>query len=60
MAKGYCKGLENYSRHLCGRPAASAPLTLLDYFPEDFLLLIDESRAEPPHAMLESQRILRR
>ena len=46
--KGYCKGLENYSRHLCGRPAGSAPLTLLDYFPEDFTLLVDESHVALP------------
>ena len=44
----YCKGLENYSRHLCGRPAGSAPLTLLDYFPENYLLLIDESHVALP------------
>ena len=40
--KGYCKGLENYSRHLCGRRPGSAPLTLLDYFPRDLLVLVDE------------------
>jgi excinuclease ABC subunit B len=40
---GYCHGIENYSRHLSGRPAGEPPETLLDYFPEDFLTVIDES-----------------
>ena len=40
---GYCNGIENYSRHLTGKPEGSPPPTLLDYFPEDFLLFIDES-----------------
>ena len=40
---GYCNGIENYSRHLTGRPAGEAPSTLLDYFPENFLTVIDES-----------------
>lgn len=40
---GYCNGIENYSRPLSGRPAGSRPFTLLDYFPEDFLCVIDES-----------------
>ncbi len=40
---GYCSGIENYSRHISGRPAGSAPYTLLDYFPDDFLLVVDES-----------------
>lgn len=40
---GYCHGIENYSRHLSGRPAGARPYCLLDYFPEDFLLVIDES-----------------
>ncbi|MEK7184409.1 MAG: excinuclease ABC subunit UvrB, partial [Patescibacteria group bacterium] len=40
---GYCNGIENYSRHLTGRPAGEAPSTLLDYFPSDFLTIIDES-----------------
>lgn len=49
VQKGYCKGLENYSRHLCGRPAHSAPSTLLDFFPSgDFLLLVDESHVALP------------
>jgi excinuclease ABC subunit B len=45
---GYCTGVENYSRHLAGRPAGSAPWTLLDYFPDDFLLFIDESHMTLP------------
>lgn len=40
---GFCSGIENYSRHLSGREAGSTPHTLLDYFPEDFLMIIDES-----------------
>ena len=40
---GVCKGVENYSRVLAGRPAGSTPFTLLDYFPEDYLLMVDES-----------------
>jgi excinuclease ABC subunit B len=45
---GYCSGVENYSRHLAGRPAGSPPWTLLDYFPKDFLLFIDESHMTLP------------
>jgi excinuclease ABC subunit B len=45
---GYCTGVENYSRHLAGRAAGSAPWTLLDYFPKDFLLIIDESHMTLP------------
>ena len=45
---GYCTGVENYSRHLAGRAAGSAPWTLLNYFPDDFLLLIDESHMTLP------------
>ena len=45
---GFCQGIENYSRHISGRPAGSAPYTLFDYFPDDFLLLIDESHATVP------------
>ena len=45
---GFCSGIENYSRHLSQRPAGSAPYTLFDYFPKDFLLLIDESHATIP------------
>ena len=45
---GFCSGIENYSRHISGRPAGSPPYTLFDYFPNDFLLLIDESHATIP------------
>ena len=45
---GFCQGIENYSRHLSQRKAGSAPYTLFDYFPENFLLLIDESHATIP------------
>ena len=45
---GFCSGIENYSRHISQRPAGSAPYTLFDYFPDDFLLLIDESHATIP------------
>ena len=45
---GFCQGIENYSRHISGRPAGSPPFTLFDYFPKDFLLLIDESHATVP------------
>ena len=45
---GFCQGIENYSRHISGRPAGSPPYTLFDYFPDDFLLLIDESHATIP------------
>jgi excinuclease ABC subunit B len=45
---GFCSGIENYSRHIDGRAAGSAPATLIDYFPEDFLLVIDESHQTVP------------
>ncbi len=45
---GFCSGIENYSRHISGRPAGSPPYTLFDYFPKDFLLLIDESHVTIP------------
>ena len=45
---GYCSGIENYSRHLTRRKAGDAPYTLLDYFPEDFLMLMDESHVTLP------------
>ncbi len=48
MEVGYCSGIENYSRHLDGRPPGSRPGTLLDYFPDDFLLFIDESHVSIP------------
>lgn len=45
---GYCSGIENYSRHLAHRPAGSTPYTLLDYFPDDFQIVIDESHVTMP------------
>jgi len=45
---GFCNGIENYSRHLSGRPPGSRPYTLMDFMPEDFLLVIDESHATVP------------
>ncbi len=45
---GFCNGIENYSRHLSGRPAGSRPYTLMDFMPDDFLLVIDESHATVP------------
>ena len=45
---GFCSGIENYSRHLSGRPAGSRPYTLLDFFPKEFLLIVDESHATIP------------
>ncbi|MFO7152653.1 MAG: excinuclease ABC subunit UvrB [Bacillota bacterium] len=45
---GYCKGIENYSRHLTGRKPGEPPFTLLDYFPKDFLIIIDESHVTIP------------
>ena len=45
---GLCAGIENYSRHISGREAGSAPYTLLDYFPKDFLLVVDESHVTLP------------
>jgi excinuclease ABC subunit B len=45
---GYCNGIENYSRHLDGRKAGEPPYTLLDYFPEDFILFVDESHITVP------------
>ncbi len=45
---GYCSGIENYSRHLAQRPPGSTPWTLLDYFPEDWLLFVDESHMTIP------------
>ncbi|GAA4614604.1 excinuclease ABC subunit UvrB [Saccharopolyspora hordei] len=45
---GFCSGIENYSRHIDGRAPGSAPATLLDYFPDDFLLIIDESHVTVP------------
>ena len=45
---GFCQGIENYSRHISGRAPGSAPYTLIDYFPDDFLLVIDESHVTIP------------
>src|ERR1700712_1678307 len=45
---GFCSGIENYSRHIDDRPAGTAPATLIDYFPDDFLLVIDESHVTVP------------
>lgn len=45
---GYCNGIENYARHISGRPAGSRPYTLIDYFGDDFLLIIDESHVTIP------------
>ena len=55
---GFCSGIENYSRHLSGRPPGSRPFTLLDFFPRDFLLIIDESHASVPQigGMYEGDR----
>ena len=50
---GSCKGIENYSRHLNGLPAGTRPYTLIDYFPDDFLIIIDES-----HVMLPQLRAM--
>ncbi|MFW9987714.1 MAG: excinuclease ABC subunit UvrB [Candidatus Odinarchaeota archaeon] len=55
---GWCKGIENYSRHLDGRPAGSPPMTLVDYFPDDFLIVVDESHITVPqiHGMIGGDR----
>ena len=55
---GFCPGIENYSRHISGREPGSAPYTLLDYFPDDFLLVIDESHVTLPqvHGMYAGDR----
>ncbi len=45
---GFCQGIENYSRHLSNRPAGSRPFTLIDYFPDDFLIIVDESHVTIP------------
>ncbi len=45
---GFCQGIENYSRHISGRSEGSAPYTLMDYFPDDFLLIVDESHVTIP------------
>jgi len=55
---GFCQGIENYSRHISGRKAGSAPYTLLDYFPEDYVMFIDESHVTIPQvrAMFNGDR----
>ena len=55
---GFCSGIENYSRHLSGRPAGSRPFTLLDFFPRDYLIVVDESHATIPQigGMYEGDR----
>ncbi|MEW6052865.1 MAG: excinuclease ABC subunit UvrB [Nitrospirota bacterium] len=55
---GYCHGIENYSRHLSGRAPGEPPYSLIDYFPEDFLIIIDESHATVPQigGMYEGDR----
>jgi excinuclease ABC subunit B len=55
---GFCNGIENYSRHLSGRPPGSRPFTLLDFFPKDFVCVIDESHASVPQigGMFEGDR----
>ena len=55
---GYCSGIENYSRHLDGRPPGTPPMTLIDYFPEDFLIVVDESHVTIPqiHGMIGGDR----
>ena len=45
---GFCSGIENYSRHLAGLPAGCPPYTLMDYFPDDFLIIVDESHITIP------------
>jgi excinuclease ABC subunit B len=57
-AMGYCHGIENYSRHLSGRAGGEPPPTLLDYFPKDYLLIVDESHASMPQVqgMYEGDR----
>ncbi len=55
---GFCNGIENYSRHIDGRDEGEAPFTLLDYFPDDFLMIIDESHVTVPqlHGQYEGDR----
>jgi len=55
---GFCSGIENYSRHLTGRPGGSTPYTLIDFFPKDFLCVLDESHATVPQVggMYEGDR----
>ncbi|MFX0042768.1 MAG: excinuclease ABC subunit UvrB, partial [Candidatus Hodarchaeota archaeon] len=55
---GWCKGIENYSRHLDGRPPGTPPMCLIDYFPKDFLIVVDESHITIPqiHGMIGGDR----
>src|SRR5205814_185569 len=55
---GFCNGIENYSRHLSGRPPGSKPYTIIDFFPKDFLVVVDESHATIPQigGMYEGDR----
>jgi excinuclease ABC subunit B len=55
---GWCKGIENYSRHLDGRPPGTPPMCLMDYFPEDYLIVVDESHITIPqiHGMIGGDR----
>ena len=59
---GWCKGVENYSRHLDGRPPGSPPMCLIDYFPRDFLIVADESHITIPqiHGMIGGDRSRKR
>ena len=59
---GWCKGVENYSRHLDGRPPGSPPMCLIDYFPKDFLIVADESHITIPqiHGMIGGDRSRKR
>ncbi|MBI3878243.1 MAG: UvrB/UvrC motif-containing protein, partial [Verrucomicrobia bacterium] len=58
LEMGFCSGIENYSRHIAARPPGSRPCTIMDFFPSDFLLVIDESHATVPQigAMYEGDR----
>jgi excinuclease ABC subunit B len=58
METGFCSGIENYSRHIAGLPPGTKPYTLIDYFPKDFLLIIDESHVTIPqlNAMYSADR----
>ena len=60
MELGYCSGIENYSRHLDGREEGQRPFCLLDFFPDDFLLVIDESHVSIPQvrAMYNDSKIV--
>ena len=59
---GFCSGIENYSRHIANRPPGSRPTTLFDFFPDDYLLVIDESHVTVPQigGMYEGDRRAKR